>query len=149
MEANASTTPAQLIMKRYREIDMFNAEINIPEKLYNFAIEYVVDNYCLKVLQFFGTHPYSTFSKLEIIHALNASGERLYIERALGFLIGRGAIHISSNNNPALYSLSNDESLRKLALALSKLDSYHWQLMLSKPSDRKHDSILSSATYNN
>jgi hypothetical protein len=128
---------------------MFNAEITIPEKLYNFAIEYVVDNYCLTVLQFFGTHPYTTFSKLEIVHALNASGERLYIEKALSYLVSRGAIDISSNNGNVLYSLSNDEPLRKLALALSKLDSHHWQLMLSKPADIRHEGIFGGSTCNN
>ena len=120
---------------------MFNTEITIPEQLYEFAREYVEDHYCLKLLQFFGTHPYTTFSKLAIVHALNASGERLYIERALSLLTSRGAIVISSNNGSVLYSLSNNESLRKLALALSKLGCYQWQIMLSKPAGIRHDAM--------
>jgi hypothetical protein len=120
---------------------MFNTEITIPEKLYQFAREYVEDHYCLKLLQFFGAHPYAKFSKLAIVHALNASGERLYIEKALNYLTDRGAIIASASNSSVLYSLSNDEPLRKLALALSKLGCYQWQIILSKPAGIKHDAM--------
>src|SRR4030042_6203580 len=120
---------------------MYNTEITIPDTLYQFAREYVDDHYCLKLLQFFGTHPYTTFSKLAIVHALNASGERLYIERALDYLTGRGAINKAADNGTVLYSLSDNEPLRKLALALSKLGCYQWQLMLSKPAGIKHDAM--------
>ena len=126
---------------------MFNAELTIPEDLYKFAREYVEDHYCIKLLQFFGTHPYATFSKLAIVHALNASGERLYIERALDFLTEKGAIKISVNNGFALYSLSDNEPLRKLALALSKLGCYQWQIMLGKPGGIRREAMTAASAY--
>lgn len=128
---------------------MFNAEITIPENLYQFAREYVEDHYCLKLLQFFGTHPYATFSKLAIVHALNASGERLYIERALDFLTAKEAIKTSVSNGFALYSLSDKEPLRKLALALSKLGCYQWQILISKPGDARRDAVSAATSYRN
>jgi hypothetical protein len=123
---------------------MFNAELTIPEQLSKFAREYLDDNYCLKLLQFFGHHPYANFSKLAIVHALNASGERMYIEKALDSLISRGAIKVLGTNSNTFYSLSDNESLRKLALALSKLGWYQWQIMLNKPDGIKQ-SVLSIA----
>lgn len=110
-----------------------NTTIAIPEKLYQFAREYMDDHYCLELLQFFGAHPRTRFSKLAVTHALNVSGERLYIEKALKCLVEKGAIAVVTENNTVFYSLTDDETLNSLALAFAKLGWGQWQTMLSKP----------------
>lgn len=110
-----------------------NTTIAIPERLYQFAKEYMDDRYCLELLQFFGTHPRMRFSKLAVTHALNASGERLYIEKALKYLVEKGAVTEVIENDTMFYSLTDDETLNSLALAFAKLGWGQWQAMLSRP----------------
>ncbi len=110
-----------------------NTTIAIPERLYQFAKEYMDDHYCLELLQFFGAHPHTRFSKLAVTHALNMSGERIYIERALKYLVEKGTITEVTENNTVFYALTDDETLNSLALAFAKLGWGQWQAMLSKP----------------
>ena len=109
------------------------AETTVAEKPCPLLIkEYADDCYCLEIIRFFGAYPRARFSRLTVAHALNVHGGRLYIERVLQQLADKGVIRISTNNNILLYSLTEDESLRRPALALARLDWHQWQLVLTQ-----------------
>lgn len=110
---------------------MIVAETTLQEKLCQFIKQYADDQCCLlELLQFFGRYPHTRFSALAIIHALN--GRRLYTERALRHLVDKGVVKRCNENKVFLYSLTEDESLRSLALDLAKLDWWQWQLLLKQ-----------------
>ena len=100
------------------------------EHLCQLIKEYSDDPYCLELIQFFGWHPNARFSGLAILHALSVSGERRYIEKALRQLIDKGVVKTYSENNIALYCLTDDEALRQAALDIARLDWSQWQVML-------------------
>lgn len=106
------------------------SEIAIAEKLYQFIKEYADGHYCLELLRFFGRCPHARFSELAVVHALDVNDRRLYIERALRHLIDKGVVRTYTENNVSFYSLTEDESLRSLALDLAKLDWRQWQLVV-------------------
>ncbi len=112
---------------------MVVAETTVIEKpCPSFIKEYLDDRCCLEIIRFFGEYPRTRFSRLAVIHALNVNGGgRFYIERALQQLVDKGVIRISTNNIP-LYALTEDEPLRRSALALARLDWQQWQLVLTQ-----------------
>jgi hypothetical protein len=109
---------------------MTGSEIAIAEKLYEFIKEYTDGHYCLEILRFFGRCPRARFSELAVVHALDANGGRLCIARVLRHLIDKGVVKTYIENNVRLYSLTEDGSLRSLALDLAKLDWNQWQLVV-------------------
>jgi hypothetical protein len=109
---------------------MTASEIAIAGKLDQFLKEYADSHYCMEVLRFFGKYPRARFSGLAVVHALNANGGRLYIEKALRHIIDKGVVKTSIENNVRLYSLTEDESLSSLASDLAKLDWRQWQLVV-------------------
>ncbi len=112
---------------------MVVAEVAVTEEpCPSFIKEYADDYGCLEIIRFFGAYPRARFSRLAVVHALNVHGGRLYIERALKQLADKGIVRISTNNNILLYSLTEDESLRRPALALARLDWHQWQLALTQ-----------------
>jgi hypothetical protein len=109
---------------------MTAVEIAIAEKPCQFIKQNVDDHYCLELLRFFGWYPHARFNELAVIHALNSNHGNLYTKRALRQLVDKGVVRISIDNNISLYSLTEDESLRSLALDLAKLDWHQWQVVL-------------------
>ncbi len=104
-------------------------DIATERELSQFVTEYAGDQYCLlELLRFWGRHPRARFSRLAIVHALDST--KLYIERALRYLVKKGAVSTHTENNISPYSLTEDESLRGPVLDLAKLDSHQWQLMI-------------------
>ena len=91
-------------------------EITIEYKLRQF-IQECSNQYCLEPLLFLGRHPHTRFSRLVIVHALDA--RRVDIDRALQHLINKGLVVMHAENGVPLYSLTEDESLRSLAIGLS------------------------------
>jgi hypothetical protein len=82
---------------------MTATRIAIEEKISQLPSEYANDPYCRKVLVFLRRHPYTRFSRLAIVHALNS--HRLYIEQALNHLTNSGVIRSYLENNVPFYSL--------------------------------------------
>jgi hypothetical protein len=70
--------------------------------------KYEDDPHCLELLQFFGKHPRTRFSRLALAHALN-NGKLGVIDRALKRLVTDGAIILHSDKIVALYSLASSE----------------------------------------
>ncbi len=105
------------------------AEISIAEKLSQFIKECADDHCCLELLRFFGGYPHARFGELAVVHALNSNPGKLYTKRALRHLVSKGAVKISVSNVP-LYSLTENEPLRSLALDIARLDWRQWQLVL-------------------
>ncbi len=94
--------------------------LTIEDKLSHFIQEYTDDQYCLlELLLFWGRHPRAHFSLLAIVHALDC--RKLYMERALKYLIARGLVKTHTDNGVRLYSLTDDESLRQQVLAITEL----------------------------
>ena len=87
------------------------------DKLSQFIKEYDGDQCSLELLLFLGRHPHTRFSRLVIVHALDA--RRVDIDRALQHLINKGLVVMHAENGVPLYSLTEDESLRSLAIGLS------------------------------
>jgi len=83
------------------------SQIAVKEKLHELVKEYADDQYCQEVLRFLGRHPYTRFSRLAIVHALN--GYRWCTERALNHLTHAGVVRKYVENGVTLYSLSVDE----------------------------------------
>ena len=106
------------------------SEIAIAEKLSQFIKEYADSHYCLELLRFFGGYPHARFSRLAVVHALGGNDRRLYIEKVLRYLIDKGVVKTYIENNVRLYLLTEDESLRSLALDLAKLDWRQWELVV-------------------
>jgi hypothetical protein len=77
--------------------------IAIEEKISQLPSEYANDLYCQEVLIFLRRHPYTRFSQLAIVHALNS--HRLYVEQALNHLTNSGVIRSYLKNNVPFYSL--------------------------------------------
>lgn len=100
----------------------------VEEKLCQFLKEYDGDQCSLELLLFLGRHPYTRFSRLAIMHGLNAW--RLDLERALRHLRDKGLVSTYAENGTALYSLTNDESLRAPVLDMLKVNWSHWQPMI-------------------
>ena len=109
---------------------MNTAQTTERENVFQLIKEYDSDPCCLELIQFFGWYPNARFSRLAILHALSANGERRFIERALRQLIDNGVVKTYSENNIALYCLTDDEALRQAALDIARLDWSQWQVML-------------------
>ncbi len=105
-------------------------QANERQSMCQLTQEYADDPYCLKLIQFFGWHPNARFSGLAILHALNVSSERHYIERAMMQLIDKGVVRTYSENNVRLYCLTDNESLRQAARDIARLDWSQWQVVL-------------------
>ena len=104
------------------------SEIAIEEKLRQFIKDYADDKCCLELIRFFGRHPNTRFSHLATVHAL--TGQRLYTDQALRRLVNSGVVKTYIENNVPRYSLSDDELLRSLVLALAELNRCQWQLVV-------------------
>lgn len=109
---------------------MTTAEAIIAEEPGQFIKQYADGYHCLELLRFFGRYPYTQFSELAVVHALDSNGGKLYIKKALGQLVDKGMVRMSVDNNISLYSLTEDESFRSLASKLAKLDWCQWRLAL-------------------
>ncbi len=109
---------------------MTTSEITIAEKLIQFIGECTGGQYCLKLLRFFGEHPYARFSRLALAQLLDASSGRLNIEIVLRYLIDKGMVRKYLENNVHLYSLTEDGSLHGLALDMAKLSWREWQVVV-------------------
>ena len=94
--------------------------------------EYANNPYCLELIQFFGGHPGARFSSLSILHALCVSGEKLYMEQALSFLVDKGVVRTYIENNTPLYYLTDVESLKQAALFMAQMECHQWQVMLKQ-----------------
>ena len=103
----------------------------LQEKVRHFIPEYAGDNYCLKLLRFFGTYPCARFSRLTIIHVVGTEGGRLHLEEALGRLVDKKVVKVYTVNGISLYSLTEEESLQCLAVELACLDWCEWRLICS------------------
>jgi len=83
------------------------SQIAVRDKLHKLIGEYAEYQYCQEVLRFLGRHPYTRFSRLTIVHALN--GYRWGTEQALNHLTHAGVVRKYVENGVTLYSLSVDE----------------------------------------
>jgi len=108
---------------------MITREIAV-DKLSQFMKEYDSDQCSLELLLFLGRHPRTRFSRLAIVHALNAW--RLDIERALRRLGERGLVKTYTENGTSFYSLTEDKSLCSPVLDLLKTDSVNVNRCLNK-----------------
>ncbi len=98
------------------------SDVTLANKLIQSIRDCVGHRHCLELLRFFGKHPNTRFSRLALVR-LAASDEnngRLKIETALGHLIDKGMVKTYIENNIRLYSLTEDGSLRSLALEMAK-----------------------------
>jgi hypothetical protein len=83
------------------------SQIAIKGKLPELIKEYAEDQYCQEVLLFLGRHPYTRFSHLTVVRALN--GFRQCTEQALNRLTSAGLVKRYVENDVTLYSLGVDE----------------------------------------
>jgi hypothetical protein len=70
--------------------------------------KYANDTHCLELLQFFGKHPRTRFSRLALVHALN-NGKLCVIDRSLKRLVNDGVVILHSDKIVALYSLAGEK----------------------------------------
>ncbi len=104
------------------------AEVSAQEKARDFLREFADDSYCLNLLHFFGEHPYARFNWLAVLHAQGMDGGKSFLEKALRGLIDQGIVRECGDNGSALYSLTEDEMLRRQVMELAKLDWREWRI---------------------
>ncbi len=108
--------------------------MDIPEmatdgKLFKFIKDYGDDQVCLlELLLFMGRHPATRFSRLAIEQALKS--RKVYVEKALTYLVNKGVISRHNDRSVPVYSLSEDEPLRQSVSAIARLDWWQWQSLL-------------------
>lgn len=114
-----------------KKAKMANTEISKQEAFEQLIENYIENRHCLELLRFFSSHPYAQFNRLAVILTLNENGYRSEAESALAQLIEKGVVKVSIENNVPLYSLTEDESMRRRVLELIHLEWCRRQLALS------------------
>lgn len=105
--------------------------IAIGKQLGQFVDEYIGDQHCLlELLRFLGRHPLTRFSRLAIIHALDAG--RPQTERALNYLVGNGVVRVTVENGLPVYTLTEKDSLSHQVLELAGLNWNEWKSLLEE-----------------
>ncbi|MDP2932417.1 MAG: hypothetical protein Q8O05_07985 [Chloroflexota bacterium] len=108
--------------------------MDIPEmatdgKLFKFIKDYGDDQVCLlELLLFMGRHPSTRFSRLAIEQVLKS--RKVYVEKALNYLVSRGVINRHDGRSVPVYSLGQDDSLRRSVSAMARLDWWQRQSLL-------------------
>ena len=92
--------------------------------------KFVGNRCCLGLLRFFAIHPNGKFSKLAVVHAIDEAGSQLEVERALAQLAEEGILKASNENNNTFYTLTKEETMRRLILNMSLFNWRDWQLVL-------------------
>ena len=70
--------------------------------------KYEDDFHCVELLEFLGKHPYTRFSRLALVHAIN-NGKLIAIDKALKRLVNDGLLREYPDKIVTLYSLIIDE----------------------------------------
>ncbi len=102
------------------------AKVSAQEKARDLVREFADDSYCLNLLHFFGGHPYARFNWLAVLHAQGMDGGKSFLEKALRGLIDQGIVKECVENGFVLYSVTDDEMLRRQVIELAKLDWSEW-----------------------
>ena len=106
------------------------SDILHEDELCQFINEFAEDQCSLELIQFWGRHPHTRFSRLALIHAFDR--RRSEIERALRRLVDKGLVKTSTGNGVTFYWLTETKPLRTLVLRLTELDWPRWQLLLKE-----------------
>jgi hypothetical protein len=105
------------------------AAVSAREKACDFVREFADDRYSLRLLRFFGTHPYVRFSRLAILHAESMDGCKSFLEKALRRLVDQGIVKECVEKGFPLYSLTEDETLCSRVMELANLDWSEWRVV--------------------
>jgi hypothetical protein len=87
------------------------AEVSAQGKACDFVREFADDPHCLRLLRFFGAHPYTRFSRLAILHAKSIDGCKSCLEKALRRLVSQGIVKECVENGFPLYSLIDSKKI--------------------------------------
>ncbi|OGO43686.1 MAG: hypothetical protein A2Z05_01105 [Chloroflexi bacterium RBG_16_60_22] len=104
---------------------------NRPATVTGSLMKKFISNRCsLGLLRFFVAHPNSRFSKLAIVHAIDETGSRLEVEKALDQLENEGILKHNTESNTCFFCLTREEPKRRMILELAGFDWRQWQLVL-------------------
>jgi hypothetical protein len=92
--------------------------------------KFVGNRCCLGLLRFFAIHPNGRFSKLAVVHAIDEAGSQLEVERALAQLVDEGILKSINENKNTFFTLTKEETMRRLILNMSLFNWRDWQLVL-------------------
>jgi hypothetical protein len=106
---------------------MFIAKVYEQGKGRDFAREFADDPHCLRLLRFFGEHPYTRFSRLAIPGKQSLDGRKSFLEKALKRLVDQGIVNECVQNGLSLYSLTKDETMGNLVTEMASLDWNQWR----------------------
>jgi hypothetical protein len=104
-------------------------KIAVRDEARDFVREFVDDPQCLGLLRFFGTHPYTRFSRSAVLNGPSVNGDKSFLERALGRLVDQGIIKERIENGLSFYSLTVDGMLGSWVMELADLDWSEWQVL--------------------
>jgi len=93
----------------------------VSEELRHFVMEYADDDYAASLIIFFAAYPFTRFSRLAIVHALNPDNCRNQVHEALEKLVDKGIINTRVDNGTALYWLIDNSATRRLVLQFGRL----------------------------
>ena len=100
------------------------------ESLYRFLEEHGNNRVKRELLLFLGMHPYAKFSRSTICYAVDSN--KLDMKMALRDMVEAKLLDTHIYNGVTLYSLTTNEDIRRLLLALAALGWDRWQLMLRR-----------------
>ena len=83
-----------------------------------------------ELLLFWGMHPNAKFSRFAICYAVDSN--KLDMKMALRDMVEAKLLDARIYNSVTLYSLTTNEDIRRLLLALAALGWDRWQLMLRR-----------------
>ncbi len=92
--------------------------------------KFIGNRCCLGLLRFFAVHPNGRFSKLAVVHAIDEAGSRLEVEQALAQMVGEGILKVTIESGNLFYTLTKEETMRRMILSMSLYDWREWQLVL-------------------
>jgi len=103
-------------------------EFSVEDNLCNFIKDFCDDLSTLQLLLFFSRHPNAHFNRSALMHALPV--KQFDTGVALERLIEKKIVVASHENGLNLFSLTNNEAIRTLAIQMLNIDQSRWQVIL-------------------
>jgi hypothetical protein len=115
---------------------MFASIVVVEKQLTRYIENYTDDWHCLlELLRFLGKHPFTRFSQLAIVHALENQG--VLVSRGLKYLVENELVTEEVENSIHLFSLATTEQTQTWTLEIGQLDWCQWQSLLRKVNSTK------------
>jgi hypothetical protein len=104
--------------------------VSTQEELYRFLEKHGNNRVKRELLDFWGRHPGTKFSRYAICFALDCG--KLEADRNLRDMVDAGLLDNHANNGLSFYSLTRNEEKRRLVLELAALGWDQWNILTKR-----------------